>query len=436
VLSLESIFDILTRELGKLVSHDAMWIALFDGTDSELAIRHINPSGLISLFDRGRIPLGGSIHGLVIDRRETMHAEIGHSDLPGFFETRIFHAEGFQSYLIAPLPARNRIIGTLTIASTAPDAFSSSLTPIMTSLAGAVAVAIEQTDLFQRISRFANELEHKVDDRTRELERANKKLIQTEKYFATGRMAGNLAHEINNPLGIIKNYLHLVEHGLKAGAEAGGPAEVSREHLRIIHEEVDRIARMIRQMINLHRPEEQAVRPIDVNGLIEEILALMEQELEKQGIRVARELDPALPTPLGSPDLIRQVLINLIRNAQDAMETEGGTLTVRTSVETQWSDGAEHELLRIRVADTGRGIPPEHLSQIFDPFFTTKPPDKGTGLGLCVSYSIVSMYRGTIDVESQVGTGTAVVVTLPVEGGEAEQPTMPQIMEERAPVGD
>jgi signal transduction histidine kinase len=181
---------------------------------------------------------------------------------------------------------------------------------------------------------------------------------------------------------------------------------------------------MIRQMINLHRPEEQAIQPVDINGLIEDVLTLLDQELEAQGIRVTRELDPGLPTPLGSPDLVRQVLINLIRNAQDAMEESGGTLTVRTSVQTQWSDGAEHEQLRIRVADTGCGIPPEHLSQIFDPFFTTKPPEKGTGLGLCVSYSIVSMYRGTIDVESRVGGGTAVVVTLPVESGEEEMPAM------------
>ena len=426
VLSLDSIFEVLVRELGKLTPFDAIWIARLNGDSADLSITHIYPSGLISLFDRSRIPLAGSIHGHVVESRETIHAEIGPQDRTDFFETRIFRSEGFQSYLIAPLPARNRIIGTLTIASTAPDAFDNRLAPIVTSLAGAVAIAIEQTDLFLSISRFAAELEHKVDDRTRELERANRKLLQTEKYFATGRMAGNLAHEINNPLAIIKNYLRLVENGLREAEGGRRRSDINLTHLQVINEEVDRIARMVHQMLNLQRPEERVIQSVDVNALLEGLLTLMNQELARQGIQVVRELAADLPQPLGSPDLIRQVLLNLIRNAQDAMEN-GGTLSLRTSILTQWSDGAEHQLLRIRIADTGSGIAPENLSQIFDPFFTTKPPDKGTGLGLCVSYSIVSMYRGTIDVESKPGAGTAVIVTLPIEATEEILPENPAL---------
>ena len=416
VLSLDSIFEILNRELGKILSFDALWIARFDQEGKDLIVTHIEPVGLISLFDRSVIPLASSIHGHAVQLQETLHAELGPHHPSDFFESRLCKAEGLQSYLIAPLPARNRIIGTLTAASRAPDAFNDRLAPIMASLAGAVAIAIEQAELFQRISHFAAELERKVADRTDELELATQKLIQTEKYFATGRLAGNLAHEINNPLAIIKNYIQLVQNNVKAAGGGRRRGDINLEHLDIINEEVNRIARLVRQMLDLHRPVEQRVQPVDVNQLFQEILLLMEEGLEHAKILVVRELAAELPRPVASPDLIRQVLINLIRNAQDAMESGGGTLSLRTSAITRWEGGAEHMVLRIRVADTGCGIPPEHLSQIFDPFFTTKAPDKGTGLGLCVSYSIISMYQGTIDVESEPGRGTAIIVTLPVKG--------------------
>lgn len=419
VLSPDSIFEILCREVGKVLSFDALWVALFDEDERDLRLTHIHPNMLFSLFDRGRIPLANSLHGHAVELGETLHAELGPQHRTEDFESCLFKAEGFQSYLIAPLHARNRIIGTLTIASTAPDALNSRMVPMMTSLASAVAIAIEQTALFQRTSQFAVELEHKVDNRTHELELANQKLIQAEKYFATGRLAGNLAHEINNPLAIIKNYIQIAKNNLKQAEGGRRRGDMNLQPIEIIDEEVNRIARLVRQMLDLHRPVEQIVRPIDINAMIEEILLLMEENLKNQQIAVVRELAAGLPQPVASPDLIRQVLINLIRNAQDAMEA-GGVMTLRTSAVTEWTDGAERETLRIRVSDTGCGIAPEHLSQIFDPFFSTKPPEKGTGLGLCVSYSIVSMYHGTIDVESEVGLGTTVVVALPVESRDEE----------------
>lgn len=413
-LSLDRIFEALVREMGKLVRCDAIWIALFDAEGRKLSIRCIHPAPLAAHFGpEGRIPLSGSIHGHAVESHETIHAEIGHHDRGEFFETRALRAEGFQSYLIAPLPARDRIIGTLTVAATAPDALGGSMAPILGSLAGAVAIAIEQSELFQRISNFAAELEQKVEDRTRELAQIHQKLVQTEKYFATGRLAGNLAHEINNPLAIIKNHLRLVQNALNAAEGAGMAVGVDRAHLQVINEEVDRIARLVHQMLNLHRPEEQALEPIDVNETLGELLARMSGELEERGIRIERELGAGLPRLLGSPDLIRQMLHNLLRNARDAM-ARGGTLMVRTAALAQAEGGAEQESLRVQIADDGCGIAPEHLTRIFDPFFTTKPPEQGTGLGLCVSYSIVTMHHGTIDVASQAEQGTTVTVTLPV----------------------
>ncbi len=412
--SLDEIFEILNKDLLKILKFDAMWLAIFDRDRSDLRVTQINPAGLIGLFNQGKIPSRRSLHAHVIHSRETIHAEIGPGHNAEYFESRILRAEGFQSYLIAPLISRDGIIGTLTVASTAPESYNHELAEIMTSLANPVTIAMEQAALFQRLSQFASELERKVEQRSEELAAANQKLLQTEKYFATGRMAGNLAHEINNPLGIIKNYLQIVKNNL---IDAGGGrrrTDPNLQHLEIINDEVNRIARLVRQMLDLHRPVEQKVQPVNINNLIEDILSLMNDELRQGRIEPSCKLDPELPCPVASPDLIRQVLINLIRNAQDAME-DGGTLVIETKQVMDWEGTTHLPTARITISDNGCGIAGDHLSQIFDPFFSTKSPEKGTGLGLCVSYSIVRMYHGSIDVESEPGRGTTLIVTLPAE---------------------
>ncbi len=412
-LSLDDIFTILRRELERILPFDAIWLARLE-EGRGLRVTHISPGGLISLRERVTIPLEGSLHGRVAAERETLRAEIGPDNRIEFFETRLFNSEGFQSFLIAPLPARKGIIGTLAVASLAPDAYNQELAEVVASLARTVAISIEQADLFRQVSEFAAELERKVDQRTHELDLANQKLIQAEKYFATGRMAGNLAHEVNNPLAIIKNYIQIVRANLMGASGGRRRTDPNLECLEVINEEVDRIARLVHQLLDLHRPVEQRIEPVDINLLIQETLAIVEEDFRRTGIEVVHELQPQLPRPVVSADLIRQVLINLIRNARDAME-QGGRLTIRTSSITEWLGGQERDSVRVRVSDTGCGIPPEQLSQVFDPFFSTKPSDKGTGLGLCVSYSIVQMYQGTIDLESEPGRGTTVIFSLPVE---------------------
>ena len=413
-LSLDEIFQILRRELERVLTFDAIWLTRLE--QDRLRVTHGSPMGLMSVRERGVLALGYSLHGRVVEGRETLRAEIGPNHKPEFFETRIYNTEGYQSFLIAPLPARNGIIGTLTVASLTPDALGPEAADLLTSLGRTVAIAIEQADLFKQISQFAAELERKVDQRTHELELANQKLVQAEKYFATGRMAGNLAHEINNPLGIIKNYLQIVRSNMHSAEGGRRRTDPNLDSLQVINEEVDRIARLVRQLLDLHRPVEQKIEPVDLNAMIRELSGIVEEECRRGGVEVVLELEEGLPRPIASPDLVRQVLINVIRNAQDAMDGRGGRLTMRTSTASAWERGRERQHVRVRIADTGCGISADHLTQIFDPFFTTKTPDKGTGLGLCVSYSIVRMYQGSIDIESEEGQGTSVVIHLPVDG--------------------
>jgi signal transduction histidine kinase len=145
---------------------------------------------------------------------------------------------------------------------------------------------------------------------------------------------------------------------------------------------------------------------------------------------VTCEIQPDLPQPLVSPDLIRQVFINMLRNSQDALEA-GGELKIKGESKMEYDGEGYRHVVCVTISDTGSGIKKEHLGHVFDPFFTTKSSDKGTGLGLSVSYGIIQMYQGSIDVQSEEGKGTTVIVTLPVEPVEKHE--SPSVIETANP---
>lgn len=420
VLDMDRIFDILKRDLGGAVQFDGMWIAMTDGRSGRLEVTHAEPQDLLGPLQRGEVPLEFSFHGRALREKEASRGIIGPMDDSDVFQSGLYHGLGFASYLVAPLPSYEGVLGTLTLVSRQTEAYGEEETSILASVASAVAVSIEQAELFARTRRFAEELEQKVEERTQDLNRANQKLILTEKYHAVGRLAANLAHEINNPLGIIKNYLRLVVEGLSRFGGGRRQTDPNLEHVNIINEEINRIARIVRQLLDLHRPPEQSAKVTDFAALLSDLVALMEQDLKKRNITVICDFQPDLPRPLVAPDLIRQVFINLLRNAEDAMEN-GGELTIRCENRMQYEPEGYQRVVAVSISDTGTGIDERHLRHIFDPFFTTKSPEKGTGLGLSVSYGIVQMYHGSIDVQSKPGEGTTFTVTIPVEPRAGEE---------------
>jgi PAS domain S-box-containing protein len=245
--------------------------------------------------------------------------------------------------------------------------------------------------------------------RLRELERRRMEqvLFDSEKLAATGRLAASIAHEINNPLEAVQNALYLLQKEL-------GEDAAKRPYLDIAARETQRMSRILRQMLGFYRQQE-AMTAVDINGLVEEAGGLIVKRLRERGVQIANQLDPDLPPVRASADQLKQVLLNLLLNAADAMP-KGGTITVAT----QAGAGSETEVfgreaVQIQVRDTGEGIPDELLAQIFEPFFSTKP-GKGTGLGLWVSQSIVQNHGGTMRVRSRVGRGTTFMITLPVQG--------------------
>jgi PAS domain S-box-containing protein len=244
--------------------------------------------------------------------------------------------------------------------------------------------------------------------RIRELEqrRVEQQLFESEKLAAVGRLAATLAHEINNPLEAIKNSLYLIE--------SRGADEKNARFLEIARKETERVSGIIRQVLGFYRPT-IVKAPAHVNQLLNEALELLERQLRQHRVTVRTDLARDLPEVTAPADLLKQVVLNLLINAQEAMP-KGGEIAISTrlSRETDTEFLAGRYVL-IQVSDNGEGIDEDTLPNIFDPFFSTKE-SKGTGLGLWVSQSIAQNHGGQIKVQSRPGEGTTFTVALqPVE---------------------
>jgi len=225
---------------------------------------------------------------------------------------------------------------------------------------------------------------------------------QAEKLAALGTLSAGLAHELNNPVGIISSRIDLM---LQEAEELGLPPQV-RQDLGVLHRHSQRVARIARGLLSFARQSPGDRGLLDLNGVVEDTLLLLEKQVSKEGILVRRSLAPDLPPMQGDPNALQQVVLNLLTNARDAMG-DGGEIRIETG-----TVASRPGWLRLVVADNGPGIPLDRLPKIFDPFYTTKA--QGTGLGLSVSYGIVREHQGTIDVQSQPGKGTTFTLTFPV----------------------
>lgn len=227
--------------------------------------------------------------------------------------------------------------------------------------------------------------------------RMERRMLEMEKFAAAGRLAGSIAHEVNNPMEAIKNCIFLLTDQIKPDA---GPV------YDILKAETERIARIVRQMLGLYRTSEQ-VGNVDLNSVVEDTLMLFARQLDRSGVRVEKKLR-VLPPALGSADQIRQVLSNLVVNAKDSMGP-GGVLHIRTRM---YRRGDVKEMIRLIVADSGTGIPKSMVQNVFEPFVTTKG-ERGTGLGLWIVKGIVENHGGKLRVRSKLGRGTVFTISLP-----------------------
>jgi two-component system NtrC family sensor kinase len=254
------------------------------------------------------------------------------------------------------------------------------------------------------IVEYMDILEKQFREKAQALTDAQGQLLRSEKLSVLGKMAATVAHEINNPLTGVFTYIKLMQRKLKDGKT--GPEEMERfmEYLSVMSREVERTSAIVSNLLEFTRPKEPAKKRTNINGLIEESIAILHNKLSAGNVEVEKRLD-SLPDIDVDPSQIKNVFINLFVNACDAME-DGGTLGIVTRHYP--GDGT----VRIEVSDTGKGIDPDHLPKVFDPFFTTK--GKGTGLGLSVVEGIIRKHDGRIELESTVNEGTRMGIVLPV----------------------
>lgn len=257
----------------------------------------------------------------------------------------------------------------------------------------------------QELEQWTKELESRVHDRTKELHDTQVHLIQTEKLAATGKLAAGVAHEINNPIGIILNRIECLE---MEAAEKKVGKEIMND-LKVISEHAKRVSKIVGGLLAFSRQtsKDSKLEQINVNDILEKAVILFDRIALQKGVQIEKRFYNGLAPIMGDAQKLEQAMVNLIDNALDATD-RGGRIIVESRKKFR-----NDYFVQILVSDTGCGISKENLSRIFDPFFTTKDVGKGTGLGLAVSYGIIKEHHGKIEVKSEEGKGAAFIITIP-----------------------
>jgi len=303
----------------------------------------------------------------------------------------------FTSVAGVPLKYKGDVIGTLTISN---DEIGATFKPedfqLLELLAPQLAVSVRNAMLYQELQ------EHIDKERV-----ANDRLIQSARLAAVGEMAAGVAHELNNPLTTVAGFVELVLEDIPEG-------NPNRADLELVLRESRRAREVVRRLLDFSRPGEGFRVRSDVNDMVSDVIALIQHLAHTNGVELHIDLGNDLPWIQADQGQIKQVLLNLLHNAMQAMP-RGGKLHIQTLSQNR----DDLDWVNIRVKDSGEGIPPENMGRIFEPFFTTRPLGKGTGLGLAVSFGIVQDHGGIIDVESTPGQGSVFTIWLPVKSQRA-----------------
>lgn len=308
-------------------------------------------------------------------------------------------AKYVRGWLGLPLLAGGEVIGLYSLDKAEPNFFTKNHQELAEAFAGQAAIAVH------------NALLYKAErEQFRRLQQSQAQLVQAEKMSALGRLVASIAHEINNPIHAMQGCLTLTTEEL---AEVHPDLNTTNLYLNIVKSELDRVATIVSNMRDFYRPAMVGMDLIDVHEIIESVLKLTGKQLQHGQITVVQEWGQSIPFVEANPSHLRQVFLNLVLNAIDAMP-QGGDLYLSTTLSeiTTYHREAETAVF-IQVQDSGIGMSPETVSRLFEPFFTTK--EQGSGLGLSISYGIIKAHNGDITVKSQAGKGTTFTLFLPVK---------------------
>jgi signal transduction histidine kinase len=384
-LNLDDALKVITREACQLMEGKMCSLLMLDERREWLDLRASHGAGA-AYVKKPRLNVDESLLGIVVRRKKPIQVENVQTS-SRYQSVEVARRGGLVSLLSVPLVFAGQAIGALSVYTGEPHVFSNEEVRILTALADLSAIAIEKARLYERI----------VD--------VEEQMRQNEKLSALGLLAAEVAHEIRNPLTVMK----MLYHSLDLNFSARDPR--SRD-AQIMGEKMEHLDRIVDQILDFARTSDPQMVPVDLNELIEELGLLTRHKLTQQSIQLVRKLDEDLPVVMADATQLEQAFLNLILNAVEAMPA-GGKLTIvsRPLRLPRSSAGPTHVSVEFR--DTGHGMTRDQRKRAFTSLLNTTKR-KGTGLGLAIVARIVEAHRGTVEVKSTSSRGTAIAVTLPL----------------------
>jgi signal transduction histidine kinase len=384
-LNLDDALNLIVREASTLMRAKMCSLMLLDDTRQWLDLRASYGAGP-SYVSNPRLEVNETLLGAVARRRKPMQVENVQTS-NRYQHVEVARSEGLAGLLSVPLLFSGEAIGTLNVYTSRPYHFSNEEVSILSAFAELSAIAIQKAQLYERL----------VD--------MEEQLRQNEKLSALGLLAAEVAHEIRNPLTVMK----MLYHSLNLSFPAGDPRA---KDARIIDEKIEHLNKIVEQIMDFARTSEPQMAPVSLNELIDELCLLVRHKLKQQNVVLERRSAPDLPAVMGDATQLEQALLNLILNAVEAMP-QGGTLTIQTRGISLQRQGSEVSHVGIDIQDTGHGMSEEQRQRAFKSLLSTTKA-KGTGIGLAIVTRVVETHRGKIKLKSRPGKGSVFSILLPV----------------------
>lgn len=397
-LDIREVYQSFTSEIKKLIDFDRASITLVDG--DRVRFFSVASDEETELGGGATLPLKDSVTAWVVENRRT-NIETDFAQERQFTIDETHLKSGLRSAIRVPLLSKGEVFGSFNLTSRRPNAYGEREREILEQVAGQIAVAIENSSLFTAVKAHEKELEKAYE----ELKAAHDYMVQAERLRALGEMASGVAHDFNNVLAVILGRAQLALEDVRDPK--------LKKSLHIIEQTAVDGAKTVRRLQDMSRVRvDREFETVNVNEVVKSALQMVEPRRAERQVTAGVEIDISadldkVPAVEGTPAELREALMNIIFNAMDAMP-EGGKIVVRSEQEDSW--------VVLSIADSGVGIPEDVRGKIFDPFFTTKGPE-GLGLGLSVTYGIVTRHGGSIEVDSTVGKGSTFYIRLPIAGG-------------------
>jgi signal transduction histidine kinase len=384
-LNLDEALTVIAREACALMQAKMCSLMMLDESRAWLDLRASFGAGEAYL-NKPRLSMEESLLGGVVRRKKPVQVEDVRSS-SRYQNVEVARREGLVSLLSVPLIFNGEAVGALNIYTGQRYAFSNEEIRILAALAELSAIAIEKARLYERVMDVEEQLR------------------RNEKLSALGLLAAEVAHEIRNPLTVMK----MLYHSMDLKFPAGDPRT---EDARVMDEKIQHLNRIVERILDFARTAEPEFQPINLNELIEELGLLVRHKFSHQGIRLVRELQSDLPLMMGDATQLEQAFLNLMLNAAEAMP-EGGTLTIRSYAVGPSPGEGSRASVAIEFEDTGTGMTEEQRSRAFNSLLATTK-EKGTGLGLAIVGRIVEAHRGTATILPGSQGGTKIVLSLPL----------------------